>query len=54
MDLSRRDVLGSSLTLLAGRVATTAANAQEANSERSFSGTPRLQSAQTRLAASST
>ena len=29
MDLSRRDVLGSSLALLAGGVATTAANAQE-------------------------
>ena len=29
MDLSRRDVLGSGLTLLAGRAATTAANAQE-------------------------
>ena len=31
MNLSRRDVLGSSLALLAGRVTTTAANAQEAN-----------------------
>ena len=31
MDLSRRDVLGSGLTLLAGRAATTDANAQELN-----------------------
>ena len=31
MDLSRREVLGTSLALLAGRVATTAASAQEAN-----------------------
>ena len=31
MDLGRRDVLGSGLTLLAGRAATAAANAQELN-----------------------
>ena len=31
MDLSRRDVLGSSLASLAGRAATSAANAQEAS-----------------------